>query len=127
MLEEYFVKPATVDRIRGSWIAGEIETYVVWLVDHSYSSRSIWYRVPMVFAFGEFDRARGANTVGELPAHVDAFVADRITRHQARTGSTRPMAKEVRGPVEQMLSAVLAGFAPTGRPTFCAALRRSRA
>ena len=33
-----------------------------------------------------------------------------------RTRSTRPMAKEVRGPVEQMLSVVLAGFEPSGRP-----------
>ena len=28
MLERYFVKPTTIDRIRGSWIAAEIETYL---------------------------------------------------------------------------------------------------
>ena len=33
-MEEYFVKPETVDRLRGSWVAGPIEAYVVWLVDH---------------------------------------------------------------------------------------------
>src|SRR6185312_8773381 len=33
MLEQYFVKPKTIDRIRGSWIAAEIEGYLVWLVD----------------------------------------------------------------------------------------------
>jgi integrase/recombinase XerD len=31
MLEHYFVKPATVDRIRASWIAPSIEQYVEWL------------------------------------------------------------------------------------------------
>jgi hypothetical protein len=41
MLEEYFVKPATVDRIRGSWIAAEIESYLGWLVDRGYSIKSI--------------------------------------------------------------------------------------
>jgi len=46
---------------------------------------------------------------------VEAFVADAVARHDARTGSTRPMAKEVRGPVEQLLSVVLTGFEPTGR------------
>ena len=116
MLEQYFVRPATIDRIRGSWIATEIEAYVAWLVEHSYSAKSIWRRVPITFAFGEFAREGGAHAVGELPAHVEAFVAERVAAHDAYTGSRRPMAKEVRGPVEQMLAVVLAGFEPTGRP-----------
>lgn len=116
MLEQYFSKPSTVDRVRGSWIGAEIETYVVWLVDQGYVTKCIWRRVPIVFAFGEFARQSGASVVGELPAHVEAFVAERVALHHARTGSNRPMAKEVRGPVEQMLSVVLAGFEPTGRP-----------
>ena len=116
MLEQYFVKPKTIDRIRGSWIAAEIETYLAWMVEQGYSTKSIWRRVPVAFAFGEFARGRGASAVGELSAHVDAFVADAVARHDARTGSTRPMAKEVRGPVEQLLSVVLTGFEPTGRP-----------
>ena len=116
MLEEYFVKPSTVDRIRGSWMAAEIEDYVVWLVEHRYSVKSIWCRVPIVFAFGEFAGGRGASALSALPAQVEAFVAERVARHDVRTGSTRPMTKEVRGPVEQMLSVVLAGFEPAGRP-----------
>ena len=70
----------------------------------------------IVVAFGEFASGRGARLVAQLPAHVDAFVAEGVRRHKARTGSDRPMAKEVRGPVEQMLSVVLAGFEPRGRP-----------
>jgi site-specific recombinase XerD len=115
MLEEYFVKPSTIDRIRGSWIAAEIETYVAWLAEHGYSTKSIWRRVPTVFAFGEFARVRGAAEVGELSTYVESFVGDRVAAHYRRTGSTRPMAKEVRGPVEQMLSVVLPSFAPSGR------------
>lgn len=116
MLEEYFRKPSTVDRIRGSWMAAEIESYVVWLVENRYSLKSIWRRVPIVFEFGEFAGGRGASAISELPAHVEAFVAERVERHDARTRSTRPMAKEVRGPVEQMLAVVLPGFEPSGRP-----------
>ena len=116
MLEEYFVKPSTIDRLRGSWIATEIETYVAWLAAQGYSAKSIWRRVPIGFAFGEFARERGGRAVGDLPAHVEAFVADRVAAHDAQTGSARPMAKEVRGPVEQMLSVVLPGFEPVGRP-----------
>jgi integrase/recombinase XerD len=116
MLEEYFVKPATVDRFRSSWIAAEIESYLAWLVENSYSTKSIWRRVPIVFAFGEFAHERGASVVDELPSHVESFVTDRVERHHERTRSTRPMAKEIRGPVEQMLWVVLPGFEPTGRP-----------
>jgi integrase/recombinase XerD len=116
MLEEYFAKPATIDRIRGSWIGSEIENYVVWLVDQGYSIKSVWRRVPIVFAFGEFAAARGASVVNELPGHVEAFVTQRVREHDARTGSARPMAKEVRGPVEQFLSVALPDSEPSGRP-----------
>ena len=116
MLEQYFIKPATIDRLRGSWIAAEIETYVAWLAGQGYSTKSIWRRVPIVFAFGQFGRERGAQDVAQLPAYVEAFVDARVALHRRRTRSTRPMAKEVRGPVEQMLSVVLPGFEPTGRP-----------
>jgi integrase/recombinase XerD len=115
MLEQYFNKPETVDRFRRSWIAAQIEDYVLWLVGQGYSTRCVWRRVPTAFAFGEFARDRGASTIAELPEHVEAFVADRVARHHARMGSTREMAKEVRGPVEQLLSVVLAGFVPGSR------------
>ncbi len=36
MLESYFVKPTTVDRIRDSWIGAEVERYVAWLAEHGY-------------------------------------------------------------------------------------------
>lgn len=50
-----------------------------------------------------------------MPAHVDAFVEHRVALHHKKTGSTRSMANEVRGPVELMLAVVLAGYKPTGR------------
>lgn len=117
MLEQYFFKPSTIDRLRGSWVATEIEAYVTWLAEHGYGAKTIWRRVPIVFAFGEFAWARGARAACDLPAHVDAFVADRVATHDA-TYSTRPMAKEVRGPVEQMLSVVIPAFEGTGRPHY---------
>lgn len=116
MLEEYFVKPETIDRIRGSWMGPQIESYGTWLVEQGYAAKTIWRRVPIAAAFGEFARERGAHAVAELPAHVEAFVTDRVERHNARSGSARPMAKEVRGPVEQFLSVVLPAFKPSGRP-----------
>ena len=42
----------------------------------------MWRRVPLLFAFGEFARQRGAQVVADLPAHVDAFVAERVRGHR---------------------------------------------
>jgi len=116
MLEQYFVKPETIDRVRAAWIGPEIETYVSWLAEHRYGTKTIWRRVPIMVAFAEFARGRGALVVADLPAHLEAFVADRVAHHDARAGARRRMAaKEIRGPVEQMLSVVLPGFEPSGR------------
>jgi len=75
MLEKYFVKPQTVDRVRACWIGAEIERYVEWLCEREYAARTVWHRVPILVKFGEFARAHGADTVADLPVHVDAFVA----------------------------------------------------
>lgn len=118
MLEAYFVKPETVDRVRGSWIGSEIEGYVAWLVEEGYGTRSVWRRVPLLVAFGEFAQLQGARTIDDLPTHVDAFVAHRVGKHRGtrRGGATAlEVAKEVRGPVEQMLGRVVPGFEGSGR------------
>ena len=98
---------------RGS--ASEIECYVVWLAEQSYSRASVRCRVPVLFAFGEFAWAGGARSVGDLPAHVEAFVAERVPAEPARLGAVaaRERVKNVRGPIEQMLRLVVPGF--TGR------------
>jgi integrase/recombinase XerD len=118
MLETYFAKPETVERIRASWIGSEVERYVGWMADQGYDVRSIWRRVPRAVAFGEFARQRGARDVADLPAHVDAYVAERVSRHRGhrKNGTTgQQVAKEVRGPIEQMLRIVVPGFKGAGR------------
>jgi site-specific recombinase XerD len=119
MLETYYVKPQTVDRVRASWIGQEIELYVRWMAEHGYAARSVLRRVPLLVAFGEFARARGVRGFSDLPAHLEAFVAERIARSRGtrRRGSTRQqVAREIRGPLEQMLSLVIPGFVASGGP-----------
>jgi integrase/recombinase XerD len=118
MLETYFVKPQTVDRIRELWIGSEIERYVVWLAEQGYSARCVLRRVPLLSAFGEFARVRGAQSVADLPDHIDAFVDERVgkCRGVRRTGVIgHQLATEYRGPIEHMLGLVVAGFEGTGR------------
>ncbi len=38
MIEQYFVKPSTIDRIRRSWLAPQIESYVAWLHEQGYAN-----------------------------------------------------------------------------------------
>ena len=117
MLEDYFVKPDTVDRIRASWIGPQIEQYVIWLADRGYGARCVWRRVPLLVAFGEFARLQGARSLADLPGHVGAFVDKRAGESRdARRGMGNTLAKDIRGPVEQMLELVVAGFEGTGRP-----------
>jgi len=119
MLEEYFVRPDTVDRIRASWIGPEIERYVVWLAERGYRPRSVLHRVPMLVAFGEFARDQGARATEDLHLHVETFVADRVAHRQALRRDAAPLrqepGKEFRGPIEQMLELVVADYHGRGR------------
>ena len=60
MLNRYFIRPTTVDRIRASWIGDPIERYVVWLGEQSYAVRNVFVRVPILIRFGEFAQQAGA-------------------------------------------------------------------
>src|SRR5215207_9673638 len=104
MLERFFVRPTTVDRIRGSWLGESLERYVSWLNEHGYSPRNVFHRVPVLMQFGAFARARGATTITDLPGHVEAFVLHWLARQDERRhgGPARDeLRKEIRGPVEQ--------------------------
>src|SRR5450755_3208205 len=117
MLEEYFVRPQTVDRIRASWIGPQIEQYVTWLAGEGYGTRCVLRRVPLVAAFGEFAAANGARQPADLPEHVSAFVAMRVSQSRdARRAQGDTLAKDIRGPVEQMLTLVVPGYEGSGRP-----------
>jgi len=117
MLEEYFVRPRTVDRIRASWIGPQIEQYAAWLEEHGYSTRCVLRRVPLAAAFGEFAAANGARQVTDLPGHVGSFVAWRVSRSRdARRAQGGTLSRDIRGPVEHMLTVVVPGYEGTGRP-----------
>ena len=69
MLERYYVRPETVDRIRSSWIYDSVDRYVRWLTEQKYNSRSVFRRIPLVVSFGDFARAHGAESLDVLPRY----------------------------------------------------------
>jgi site-specific recombinase XerD len=117
MLEHYFVRPDTIDRIRASWIAEPIERYVAWLTEGGYRPRNVHSRVPILLRFGEFAAAHGAIGWDELPAFVEEFVQGwvRERRPDASPDRTKHYANEIRNPIHQMLRLVVAGFVGTSR------------
>jgi len=111
MLEDYFVKPETVDRIRASWISELIERYVEWMAARGYAARTVLHRVPLLVGFGAFAEERGATHWDELPAHVEAYVRARL---QSRSGFQDTHARRgaaIRSVIEQLLRLVLPAHA----------------
>jgi site-specific recombinase XerD len=119
MLDNYYIRPATVDRIRSSWIAPAIEQYVGWLAEHRYTARSVLRRIPILVSFGEFAKVHGASTFGHLPDQVEPFVEAWI-RERVRGRSPARVRKkagqDVRNPIRQMLRLAIPGYVGLGRP-----------
>ena len=56
MLEHYYVRPDSADRVRSSWVGDPIEKYVGRLTQQRYASRTVLRRIPLLMEFGEFAR-----------------------------------------------------------------------
>jgi hypothetical protein len=113
MLEKYFLRLATLDRIRGSWIGPAVEKYVAWLDERRYAARVVIARIPTVVHFGTFADQRGAKAWDELPLRVDASVEEGfrfIKRKRSTKASRRRLRSDLRLPVEQMLRLVVPEF-----------------
>jgi integrase/recombinase XerD len=65
MLEKYYIRPATIDRLYESWIASAVEQYVAWMAERRYADRSVYRRIPILVSFGEFAKTHGAS--GQRP------------------------------------------------------------
>jgi site-specific recombinase XerD len=112
MLERYFVKPSTVDRIRASWLAPEIERYVEWMTSQGYAIRNFHRRVPILCQFAEFAKRHGSNDVKSAASHIEEFASHWLASHGSpcRVPAARSkIAEEARNPVRQMLRLALEG------------------
>jgi integrase/recombinase XerD len=117
VLNRYFIRPTTIDRIRASWIGDAIERYVVWRGERNYAARNVFGRVPILLRFGEFAQGIGAKNWEELPAHVEPFVETWL-RRQGREYSEpqrQAAARGIRNPIQQLLRVVLPSD-DTGKP-----------
>jgi integrase/recombinase XerD len=70
MLEDYSVKPSTIDRVRSSWLAPQIESYLEWLQAHGYSRLVVYRRLPLLFHSAEFAQKKGCRDIASCKAYI---------------------------------------------------------
>jgi integrase/recombinase XerD len=118
MLESYFVKYQTVDRIRACWLGTAIERYVEWLEQEGYAQRNVFRRVPLLCHFAQFAEERGAASLEQATTVVEDFAEYWMNGH-ARDGMSlaarHRLAEEARNPVNQLLHLQLPDYAGGGR------------
>jgi integrase/recombinase XerD len=81
MLERYFVKYQTVDRIRACWLGTAIERYVEWLEQEGYAQRNVYRRVPLLCHFAQFAEERGAASLEQATTLVEDFAEYWMSEH----------------------------------------------
>lgn len=120
MLEHYFLKPDTVDRIRNCWLGESIERYVTWLSENGYAASNIRTRVPVLRRFGEFSWRRGARACDELPSLIEPFVTQWVAERGrgCSRNRARQLGNEIRGPIEQFISLSVPSFVGKGRARY---------
>ena len=84
MLEDYYVKPSTIDRVRSSWLAPQIESYLEWLQAHGYSRLVVYRRLPLLFHFAEFTQEKGCRDIASCKAYIKEFVSQWLDQHGAK-------------------------------------------
>ncbi|WP_245456747.1 hypothetical protein [Mesorhizobium sp. M2A.F.Ca.ET.043.05.1.1] len=76
MLERFFVKPQTVDRIMDCWLGPQIDEYVTALCDRGYAPRSIYRRVPVLTKFAAFTAAHNVDQIKRTEVLIEPFIDD---------------------------------------------------
>jgi len=121
MLEHYYIKPDTIDRIRNSWIGQSIELYVSWLHEQGYASRNVFRRVPILMQFGKFSQDNGAKSLKDLPNFIDDFAIKWVREHGKNCKTDRAkkgVSNEAKAPIYQMLRLVLPNYSGGNRAPY---------
>src|ERR1700675_2455128 len=118
MLEHYFTRPSTLDRLRSLWLGPSLSRYAEWLSDRQISRASALFKIQTLVLFDRFLTDRHVRSLEELPAQIEPFV-----KKWRRTRGRRPHSvvygRQLRtGPlsaIEELLRLVLPDFVGTVR------------
>ena len=118
MLERYYVRPCTADRIRERWLGPAIDRYVEWLAQRHAAPDTVKRSVRTLIDFDDFTQTRGVTTWEELPQHLESFMDQWMEKRGAwcRTKKDRQAVRtHGRVPVEQLLRLLLPDFVGSQR------------
>ncbi len=113
MLERYYSKPRTLDRIRALWLGPAIDQYVNWLTDRQAARVTVIRSVQILIRFNQYARSCEASTWSDLPALLFPFVDQWVQTHSGWCKSAKDRAcvrATARVPIEQMLKLILPEF-----------------
>jgi site-specific recombinase XerD len=118
MLEHYYSRPTTVDRIRSLWLGPAISRYAEWMSDQQVARASALFRLQTLVLFDRFVTSRNVRSLEELPAQIEPFIKE-WRRTRGRRPHSASYARFLRpGPrtaVEQLLRLAIPGFLGTVR------------
>lgn len=110
MLEQYFLRPTTVDRIRSNWLAPQIEQYVEWMYAQKYAECSITHRIAILCHFADFARTHGVTDLASASSLVEKFGDHWIAGSRWWNLETRPkLRRDICSIIRQMLLLILEG------------------
>lgn len=118
MLERYFARPSTIDRIRDTWIGPQIDRYVEWMEVNGYAKPTILRRVSQLCHFAKFAQGRGCMEVASAFDLIEEFVSEWLVQHGAETKTAvalRKHALDVGNGLRQMLRLVRDGRVMSNR------------
>jgi site-specific recombinase XerD len=118
MLQHYFSRPSTIDRIRSLWLGAPISRYAEWLSARQQSRASALYKIQTVILFDRFVTDRHIVALEDLPPQIEPFIEEwKRTRgckpHKASYG--RQLRTGPRMAIEELLRLALPGFVGTVR------------
>jgi integrase/recombinase XerD len=118
MLEHYFVRPESVDRLRALLLGPSLDRYAEWLVSRQATKSTALRHLQALVQFSRFVERRGVRSYSELADHLNAFIKHRQRTYGkwCRTAKDRRTVRSTsRAPVEQLLRLVVPGFLGTVR------------
>lgn len=112
MLEHYFVRPTTVDRMRAAWLGASIERFVDWLHEHRYQRAYVVSRVQILVHLARYAEDRGVTTIAGLPDLIPGFASQWVSTHHRSFHKGIRVALKARTtrPICQFLSVVDPGY-----------------
>src|SRR5215472_12505883 len=93
MLEHFFVKPSTIDRIRDSWLGPQIDRYVEWMEGKGYGRPTILRRVTHLRPFAAFAQKRGCTDNVSAFDLIEEFVSEWLVQHGAEAKTAAALRK----------------------------------